>query len=71
MDKNFVIVYELTADTTTTNINDENTPMKFRNWKDAKIILNGFPEGCIFQVMIIGKQKTFRHKVWITENKGV
>ena len=62
MDKNFIIAYELTAQTTTKNICNENTPLKFKNWKEAKGMLDTFSWGSIFQVMTIGKQRTFKYQ---------
>lgn len=63
MDKGFVIVYELTAETTTEDINLENTPMKFASWIDAKYEMDKFPDETIFQVMTIGKLQTIKYKV--------
>jgi len=63
MDKNFVIAYELTAETYSKNIDKENIPMKFKNLKECYKTLNTFPKECIFQLMIIGKKQTLTYTV--------
>lgn len=62
MDKGFVIAYELTADTTTKNIEEENTPIKFKSLSSAKRFLKRYPIGCVFQLMIIGTKETTKFK---------
>lgn len=64
MDKNFIIAYELTSDTTTKSINEENIPLKFDNIIKAITELEkNFCKGSVFQLMIIGKQKTVKYKI--------